>query len=197
MNIVQILNRVSIYASQLKFVNTVYKGDIYENLNGHQDTKYGVVNIDIPSVSVNDNLQVMNIYLYYCDRLTQDNTNEYEIKATAELVLTSIINYLSEIGDVYDGYQINFFNQTFTDNLAGGYVQIQFETDRILGDCLIDEYKDEPSAILYIVENGEYDTTNYKKVIVNVPSVTTEEITQKEYDALTEYDPYKIYLITE
>ena len=164
MNIVQILNRVSIYASQLKFVNTVYKGDIYENLNGHTDTKYGVVNIDIPSVTVNENLQVMNIYLYYCDRLTQDNTNEYEIKATAELVLTSIINYLSKIGDVYDGYQINFFNQTFTDNLAGGYVQIQFETDRILGDCLIDEYKDEDKQLIedlkeaiikYEAENAE------------------------------------------
>ena len=148
MNIVQILNRVSIYASQLKFVNTVYKGDIYENLNGHTDTKYGVVNIDIPSVSVNENLQVMNIYLYYCDRLTQDNTNDYEIKSTAELVLTSIINYLSKIGDVYDGYQINFFNQTFTDNLAGGYVQIQFETNRILGDCLIDEYKDDDEELI-------------------------------------------------
>lgn len=164
MNIVQILNRVSNYASQLKFVNTVCKGDIYENLNGHTDTKYSVVNIDIPSVTVNGNLQVMNIYLYYCDRLTQDNSNDYEIKATAELVLTSIINYLSKIGDVYDGYQINFFNQTFTDNLAGGYVQIQFETDRILGDCLIDEYKDEHEELIehlkeaiikYEAENAE------------------------------------------
>lgn len=148
MNIVQILNKVSLYASQLKFVNTVYKGDIYENLNGHKDTKYSVVNIDIPSVTVNENLQVMNIYLYYCDRLTQDNTNEYEIKSTSELVLTSIINYLSKIGDVYDGYQINFFNQSFTDNLAGGYVQIQFETTRILGDCLIDEYKDDDEKLI-------------------------------------------------
>ena len=162
MNIVQILNRVSIYASQLKFVNTVYKGDIYENLNGHPDTKYGVVNIDIPSVSVNENLQVMNIYLYYCDRLTQDNSNDYEIKATAELVLTSIINYLSEIGDVYDGYQINFFNQTFTDNLAGGYVQIQFETDRILEDCLIDEYQDEDKELIEHLKEAiqQYESEN-------------------------------------
>lgn len=162
MNIVQILNRVSIYASQLKFVNTVYKGDIYENLNGHPDTKYGVVNIDIPSVTVNENLQVMNIYLYYCDRLTQDNTNEYEIKSTAELVLTSIINYLSKIGDVYDGYQINFFNQSFTDNLAGGYVQIQFETDRILGDCLIDEYEDEDKELIEHLKEAiiKYESEN-------------------------------------
>ena len=162
MNIVQILNRVSIYASQLKFVNTVYKGDIYENLNGHTDTKYSVVNIDIPSVMVNENLQVMNIYLYYCDRLTQDNTNEYEIKSTAELVLTSIINYLSKIGDVYDGYQINFFNQTFTDNLAGGYVQIQFETDRILGDCLIDEYQDEDKQLIEHLKEAiiKYESEN-------------------------------------
>lgn len=162
MNIVQILNRVSIYASQLKFVNTVYKGDIYENLNGHPDTKYGVVNIDIPSVTVNENLQVMNIYLYYCDRLTQDNTNEYEIKSTAELVLTSIINYLSKIGDVYDGYQINFFNQSFTDNLAGGYVQIQFETNRILGDCLIDEYKDDDKELIEDLKEAiiKYESEN-------------------------------------
>lgn len=162
MNIVQILNRVSIYASQLKFVNTVYKGDIYENLNGHPDTKYGVVNIDIPSVTINENLQVMDIYLYYCDRLTQDNTNDYEIKSTAELVLTSIINYLSKIGDVYDGYQINFFNQTFTDNLAGGYVQIQFETNRILGECLIDEYKDDDEKLIERLEEAirQYEEEN-------------------------------------
>lgn len=148
MNIVQILNKVSKYASQLKFVNTVYKGDIYDNLNGHTDIKYGVVNIDIPSISINENLQVMDIYLYYCDRLTQDNTNDYEIKSTSELVLTSIINYLSNLGDVYDGYQINFFNQSFTDNLAGGYVKIQFETTRILGDCLIDEYQDDEEKLI-------------------------------------------------
>lgn len=196
MNIVQILNKISTYASQLKFVNTVYKGDIYENLNGHTDIKYGVVNIDIPSITINENLQVMDIYIYYADRLLQSDTNEYEIKSTSELVLTSIINYLSEIGEVYDGYQINFFNQSFTDNLAGGYVKIQFETDRILGDCLIDDYEEEIPTLL-ITENGEFDVTDYKKVIVNVPSVTTEEITQEEYDALTEYDPYKIYLITE
>lgn len=142
MNIVQVLNKISAYASQLQFVNTVCKGDIYENLNGHPDIKYSVINIDIPSVSINENLQVMNIYLYYCDRLTHDEANEYEIKSTSELVLTSIINYLGELGDIYDGYQINFFKQQFADNLAGGYVQIQFETDRILGDCLIDEYED-------------------------------------------------------
>lgn len=168
MNIVQILNSVSNYASQLKFVNTVYKGDIYENLNGHPDTKYSVVNIDIPSVSINENLQVMNIYLYYCDRLTQDNSNEYEIKSTAELVLTSIINYLSEIGDVYDGYQINFFNQTFTDNLAGGYVQIQFETDRILGECLIDEYKDDDEKLIDRLKEAihQYEAENVELALL-------------------------------
>ena len=164
MNIVQILNRVSNYASQLKFVNTVFKGDIYENLNGHPDTKYGVVNIDVPSVTVNENLQVMNIYIYYADRLTNDHSNEYEIKTTAELVLNNIVNYCAELGDVNEGWTINFFTQQFTDNLAGGYVQIQFETDRILGDCLIDEYQDEDKELIdrlkeaiikYEAENAE------------------------------------------
>lgn len=49
---------------------------------------------------------------------------------------------------------------------------------------------------LNITENGTYNLLG-KIITVNVPSVTTEEITQEEYDALTEYDPYKIYLITE
>ena len=157
MTIQQILNKLNIYSQQLKFVSTVYNGDIYENLNGHTDIKYGVVNI-----TINENLQVMDIYIYYADRLLQSNSNDYEIKATAELVLTNIINYLSKLGDVYDGYQINFFNQQFTDNLAGGYVQIQFETTRILGDCLIDEYEDDEEKLIERLKEAirQYEADN-------------------------------------
>lgn len=162
MNITQVLDKTVKYASQLQFVNTVFKGDIYENLNGHPDIKYGVVNIDIPSVTINENMQVMDIYLYYADRLTQDGKNEYEIKSTSELVLSSIINYLGEIGDVFDGYQVNFFNQQFADNLAGGYVQIQFETRRILDNCLLDEYITEEEDLIERLKEAirEYEAEN-------------------------------------
>lgn len=49
---------------------------------------------------------------------------------------------------------------------------------------------------LNVNANGVY-TLLGKTVTANVPSVTTMDITQDEYDALQSYDPYKIYLITE
>jgi len=61
-------------------------------------------------------MQQMHVMLYYGDRLAQDNSNEYEIKTTAELVLNNIINYIADkIGDVTEGWQINFFVQQFAD----------------------------------------------------------------------------------
>lgn len=52
-----------------------------------------------------------------------------------------------------------------------------------------------------ITENGTYrpelGVLAWYEVTVDVPSVTTMELTQDEYDALTTYDPNKIYLITE
>ena len=196
MNLQQLLHKIESFAKQQKFVNSVTIGDVYENWNGDPDKKYGALNIDIPQLTVNSNMQQMQVYLYYADRLAHDHSNEYEIKTTAELVLNNVINYCAELGDITEGWTINFFTQQFADELAGGYVSFYVEIEKPIGDCLIDEYEEDLPTLL-ITENGEYDTTNYKKVIVNVPSVTTEEITQEEYDALTEYDPYKIYLITE
>lgn len=196
MNLQQLLHKIESFAKQQKFVNSVTIGDVYENWNGAPDKKYGALNIDIPQLIVNSNMQQMQVYLYYADRLAHDHSNEYEIKTTAELVLNNIINYCAELGDIAEGWTITFFTQRFADELAGGYVSFYIELEKPIGDCLIDEYEEDLPTLL-ITENGEYDTNNYKKVIVNVPSVTTEEITQEEYDALTEYDPYKIYLITE
>ena len=52
-----------------------------------------------------------------------------------------------------------------------------------------------------ITENGTYRPENgvlgWNEITVDVPTVTTIELTKSEYDALTSYDPYKIYLITE
>ena len=197
MNLQQILHKITEFAKQQKWVNEVTNGNPYDVWNGDPNLKYGVVNIDIPQITVNTNLQDIQIALFYADRLAEDNSNMYEIKTTAELVLNNIINYCAEqLGDVAEGWVISFFTQQFADNLAGGQVEFILSVERPLGECLIDDYEEYLPTLL-ITENGEFDVTDYKKVIVNVPSVTTEEITQEEYDALTEYDPYKIYLITE
>ena len=164
MNLQQLLHKIESFAKQQKFVNSVTIGDVYENWNGEPNKKYGALNIDVPQLIVNSNMQQIQVFLYYSDRLTNDHSNEYEIKTTAELVLNNIVNYCAEIGDVNEGWTINFFTQRFADELAGGYVSFYVEIEKPIGDCLIDEYQDEDEELIehlkeaiikYEAENAE------------------------------------------
>ena len=164
MNLQQLLHKIKSFAKQQKFVNSVTIGDVYENWNGRPDKKYGALNIDVPQLIVNSNMQQMQVFLYYADRLTNDHSNEYEIKTTAELVLNNIVNYCAQIGDVNEGWTITFFTQQFADELAGGYVSFYVEIEKPIGDCLIDEYEDGDGDLIerlkeairqYEVENPE------------------------------------------
>ena len=148
MNFIQILKKLEAYSLSLPYVNSTNLGDIYEYLNGSPNVKYASVNIDINQSTRNDNLIRYSIYLYYVDRLVEDKSNWIEVKTTAEQVLNSIVNYAAKIGDVDDGWTINYFEQQFADNCAGGYVQFNLEVPNILGDCLIDEYEDDDTGDL-------------------------------------------------
>lgn len=164
MNFIQILKKLEAYSLSLPYVHSVNLGDIYEYLNGKPNVKYAAVNIDINQSTRNDNLSSYSVYLYYIDRLTEDKSNWMEVKTTAEQVLNSIVNYAAEIGDVNDGWTINYFEQQFADYCAGGYVQFNLEVPNMMGDCLIDEYKDEDKELIedlkeaikkYEAENAE------------------------------------------
>lgn len=148
MNLQQLLHKIEHFAKQQKFVNSVTIGDVYENWNGEPDKKYGALNIDVPQLIVNSNMQQMQVYLYYADRLAHDHSNEYEIKTTAELVLNNVINYCAELGDITEGWTITFFTQQFADELAGGYVSFYVEIEKPFGDCLIDDYIDEDEDLI-------------------------------------------------
>lgn len=144
MNFTQVLKALKAYSMSLPYVNDVNLGDIYEYLNGKPNVKYATVNIDINQATRNDNLISYSIYLYYVDRLTEDKSNWKEIKTTAEQVLNSIVNYAGQkLGDIEDGWIINFFEQQFADNCAGGWVQFSLDVPNEMGDCLIDEYTTE------------------------------------------------------
>ena len=148
MNFIQILRKLEAYSLSLPYVHSVNLGDIYEYLNGKPNVKYAAVNIDINQSTRNDNLISYSIYLYFIDRLTEDKSNWMEVKTTAEQVLNSIVNYAAEIGDVDDGWTINYFEQQFSDYCAGGYVQFNLEVPNVMGDCLIDEYKDDDEELI-------------------------------------------------
>ena len=154
MNFIQILKKLEAYSLSLPYVHSTNLGDIYEYLNGKPNVKYASVNIDINQSTRNDNLISYSVYLYYVDRLVEDKSNWMEVKTTAEQVLNSIVNYAAKIGDVDDGWTINYFEQQFADYCAGGYVQFNLEVPNIMGECLIDEYKDDDKKLIEQLEEA-------------------------------------------
>ena len=154
MNFIQILKKLEAYSLSLPYVHSTNLGDIYEYLNGKPNVKYASVNIDINQSTRNDNLITYSVYLYYVDRLVEDKSNWMEVKTTAEQVLNSIVNYAAKIGDVDDGWTINYFEQQFADYCAGGYVQFNLEVPNIMGECLIDEYKDDDENLIEQLEEA-------------------------------------------
>ena len=182
MNLQQLLHKIESFAKQQKFVNSVTIGDVYENWNGEPNKKYGALNIDVPQLTVNSNTQQIQVFLYYSDRLTNDHSNEYEIKTTAELVLNNIVNYCAEIGDVNEGWTINFFTQQVADELAGGYVSFYVEIEKPIGDCLIDEYQDEDEELIdrlkEVIKQYENDNEELALLLKEILFKLTGEVLQ-------------------
>ena len=193
MNFIQILKKLEAYSLSLPYVHSTNLGDIYEYLNGKPNVKYASVNIDINQSTRNDNLISYSVYLYYVDRLVEDKSNWMEVKTTAEQVLNSIVNYAAKIGDVDDGWTINYFEQQFADYCAGGYVQFNLEVPNIMGECLIDEYKDDDENLIeqleeairqYAKENAEL-TELLKEILFRLSGIENPQ-DDKENTKLTE-----------
>lgn len=106
-------------------------------------------------------------------------------------------------------YQEIIAEQTTTIENLGGQVDYLTNQNEILEveigekDSQISELNVQIQSVTTkrIVDNDTYTAPEgvlgWNEVIVDVPSVTTLEVTQEQYDALTTYDKYTIYLITE
>ena len=123
MNLQQILHKITEFAKQQKWLNEVTNGNPYDVWNGDPNLKYGVVNIDIPQISVNTNLQDMQIALFYADRLAEDNSNMYEIKKQVQngSILYFEENSISKIKEMSDylikkGYDIVYLDELLSEN---------------------------------------------------------------------------------
>lgn len=157
MNYIQILNKIETYAQTIPYVKGTNLGDIYEFLNGKPNVRYSLVNIDINQATRNDNLINYSVYLYYVDRLTKSKSNWKEIKTVAEQALISIVNYAAEnLGDIDDGYVINYFEQQFADYCAGAWVNFNLEVPVELSHCLIDDFTKVKHQISFYTDDTLY-----------------------------------------
>lgn len=151
------------------------------------------------NVSINDALDIMNDE---CDNI------EFNAK-TITILNNGVFNVLG-----YDQALVEVpvpdtdeYERIITD-LTNSITQLEDQNDlleeqRDVLQAEVDQLNNQINTITskQFVSNGTYTPQNgelgWNEVIVDVPSVTTLEVTQEQYDALTTYDQYTIYLITE
>lgn len=189
MNLVQLKNKIQTSSLATPLVSSFYSGNVYDNWI-KQNIQYGSINLAIESLDKRDSIDLVTAIIYYGDRV--DN-NEEQIYTDAKNVLTSILNSI----DV-NAFSINYFNQKFADELAGGYVRVQVEIEDDLGDCLYELPSD-----FYLT--GELADVLGNPSLQDVPEFTTlqlpsiENLIQLKYFTSLEEIPilgncYKIHI---
>ena len=130
MNLYNLLSTIK-DLSAFEMVNSAFIGDVYE-VNSRQDVEYPICVLTEGTHVGNteEDTEVYNISLFLIDRLTEDESNELDIKSWANEGIKDIINRIEEtnVGIVQNGWQITTFTQRFESLCAGAYATIQIET---------------------------------------------------------------------
>jgi surface protein len=137
MDKIQLNKYIKSIADQIPVVNSFYTDDVYEVWNG-EEIRYGSLCFCITSSSISDNTTTWNGLLYYGDRLLDDKSNRDSVQSDANNVINAIMNVIAQDEDIVAiNYPtaVTFFEQKFADYLAGGYADIQIETDNSISKC--------------------------------------------------------------
>lgn len=129
-------------ADQIPLVNSFYTKSPYESWNV-KEVKYGSISFVITKTTTREQTTTYNAILYYADRLTKNNSNIDSIHSDAATVIQTIVGALNTNDDEYIMVDypvgITLFEQSFFDNLAGGYAEMVINV-RGMSECFMDEY---------------------------------------------------------
>ena len=116
---------VKLYALNTKNVESYYIGDVYTNWNSLNVT-YGSFDININHIRRVDGNDVLNVSMYFAEKLKNDSSNVFEAQSDGFNVIMNVINHLKEEYelDSYEEIQIYPFWQQFSDILAGAYADL-------------------------------------------------------------------------
>lgn len=93
MTIKDFVNYIGKNAANHKFVHNFQEGDVYEIMNNGEN-KYASIILTINNIQTTLEQTRLNCYLFYIDRLVEDDKNRLDIWATGSAVLHKII-YMS------------------------------------------------------------------------------------------------------
>lgn len=138
---INILNKlIKGIAEQIPLVNSFYTLSPYESWNV-KEVQYGSVSFVVTNVNTREQTTTYDTVIYYADRLTEDNSNLDSIHSDSAVAIQTIvgaINQSDEYITVDYPVGITLFEQSFSDNLAGGYANLTITVEG-MGECFDDE----------------------------------------------------------
>ena len=190
MNLYDVLNKLSNIASNHKLISSYHNGDVYRIMNSADNT-YPVVVFTVDSLQNYQDYSTLNAYMYFIDRLTDDEDNKINIQTNGINVINDIINKLCEINEisVQTPLQYTFFTEKFGDLCCGVYANVSIQFNNYSNCC-----ENFNINTLDISENGEYILDNIDVVNVNVQpelqNKTVEYTENGEYSVTNDEEFY-------
>ena len=125
MNFQSFYDTIKQYALNTRTVESFYIGDVYTNWNSLNIT-YGSFDVNINFIRRVGNYNIVNLSLYYGNKLFNDSSNVFEIQSDGYNVIINVINHLKENFEIEDVEDIQLFPfwQQFADILAGCYADV-------------------------------------------------------------------------
>ena len=93
MNLYDVLNKLSNIASNHKLIGAYHNGDVYRIMNSAKNT-YPVVVFTVDMLQNYQDYSTLNAYMYFIDRLTDDEDNKINIQTNGINTINDIINKL-------------------------------------------------------------------------------------------------------
>ncbi len=122
MNFGNFYDTVRQFALNTQKVQSFYTLDPYLCWNS-LNVVYGSFCININHISRDGNYDVLNVTMYFGDKLENDSSNIFEAQTDGFNAIMNVIRHLKEEYELddYSEIQIHPFHQTFADILAGCY----------------------------------------------------------------------------
>lgn len=135
---------VKVFALNTQNVESYYIGDVYTNWNS-LNVNYGSFDININYIRRVDGNDVINVSMYFAQKLKNDSSNVFEAQSVGFNVIMNVINHLKEEYELdnYEEIQVYPFWQQFSDILAGAYADVNIY---IPVDDICENYDKEQSS---------------------------------------------------
>ena len=181
MNLYDVLNKLSDIANKHKLIGSYHNGDVYRIMNSAKNT-YPVVVFTVDKLQDYQDYSTLNAYMYFIDRLTDDEDNKINIQSNGINVINDIVNKLGDIDGIspVTPLQYTFFTEKFGDMCCGVYANVSIQFNNYSNCC-----ENFNLNTLTINENGEYILDNIDVVTVDVqPALQNKTV---EYTENGEY----------